>query len=31
MVDILKKELQMGFDEAVQHVEKIVEEEGFIW
>jgi len=29
MVDILKKELNMDFDEAVKHVEKIVIEEGF--
>ncbi len=29
MVEILKKELHMNFDEAVQHVEKIVGEEGF--
>ena len=29
MVDILKKELMMGFDTAVKRVEKIVSEEGF--
>ena len=29
MVDILKKELNMDFDEAVKHVEKIVIDEGF--
>ncbi|MFX0070387.1 MAG: DUF302 domain-containing protein [Candidatus Hermodarchaeota archaeon] len=29
MVDVLKKELSMSFDEAVKHVEKIVVEEGF--
>lgn len=29
MVDFLKKELDMDFDEAVKHVEKIVQEEGF--
>ncbi|MHA1745128.1 MAG: DUF302 domain-containing protein [Promethearchaeota archaeon] len=29
MVEILKKELHMDFDEAVQYVEKIVGEEGF--
>jgi uncharacterized protein (DUF302 family) len=29
MVDILKKELEMDFDEAVAHVEKIIVEEGF--
>lgn len=29
MVEILKKKLNMNFDEAVQHVEKIVQEEGF--
>ncbi|MGV9172296.1 MAG: DUF302 domain-containing protein [Promethearchaeia archaeon] len=29
MVDFLKKELNMNFDEAVKHVEKIVQEEGF--
>ena len=29
MVDFLKKELDMDFDEAVERVETIVEEEGF--
>ncbi len=29
MVDILRKELQMDFDSAVSHVEKVVSEEGF--
>lgn len=29
MVEILKKKLNMDFDDAVQHVEKIVQEEGF--
>jgi len=29
MVDILKKELSMEFDDAVEHVKKIVDEEGF--
>jgi len=29
MVDILKKELDMSFDDAVAHVEKIIVEEGF--
>ncbi len=29
MVEILKKKLNMDFDEAVKHVEKIVQEEGF--
>lgn len=29
MVEILKKKLDMEFDEAVQHVETIVKEEGF--
>lgn len=29
MVDVLKKEIGMGFDEAVEHVERIVVEEGF--
>jgi uncharacterized protein (DUF302 family) len=29
MVDILKKELSMEFDDAVEHVKKTVEEEGF--
>lgn len=29
MVDFLKKELDMDFDDAVKHVEKIVQEEGF--
>ncbi|MDO8122769.1 MAG: DUF302 domain-containing protein [Candidatus Hermodarchaeota archaeon] len=29
MVEILKKKLNMSFDEAVQHVEQIVQEEGF--
>ncbi len=29
MVEILKKELKMPFNEAVKHVEKIVQEEGF--
>jgi uncharacterized protein (DUF302 family) len=29
MVDILKKELSMDFDEAVKKVEKIIVEEGF--
>jgi uncharacterized protein (DUF302 family) len=29
LVDILKKELNMDFEEAVKHVEKIVTEEGF--
>ena len=29
MVDILKKEISMAFDDAVKHVEKIVVEEGF--
>jgi uncharacterized protein (DUF302 family) len=29
MVDILKKELDMSFDEAVARVEKIIVEEGF--
>ena len=29
MVEILKKKLEMAFDDAVQHVSKIVEEEGF--
>ena len=29
MVDYLKKELDMSFDDAVAHVEKIVQEEGF--
>lgn len=29
MVDILKKELNMDFDKAVEHVQKIVIEEGF--
>ena len=27
MVEILKKKLNMKFDEAVQHIEKIVQEE----
>ncbi len=29
MVDVLKKELAMNFDEAVKHVEDIVKSEGF--
>ncbi|MHA2405666.1 MAG: DUF302 domain-containing protein [Candidatus Hermodarchaeia archaeon] len=29
MVDVLKKKLNMGFDDAVNHVEAIVKEEGF--
>ena len=29
MVDILRKEVQMSFDEAVQKVERLSEEEGF--
>jgi uncharacterized protein (DUF302 family) len=29
MVDILRKKVDMNFDEAVKHVEKIVTEEGF--
>ncbi len=29
MVDVLRKELSMGFDEAVERVERIVKEEGF--
>lgn len=29
MVDVLKKELKMDFDKAVDHVKTIVEEEGF--
>jgi len=29
LVDILKKELTMSFDDAVAHVEKIIVEEGF--
>ncbi len=29
MVDILKKELNMDFDKAVEHVEKIIVKEGF--
>jgi uncharacterized protein (DUF302 family) len=29
MVDILKKELNMSFDDAIAHVEKIIVEEGF--
>ena len=29
MVDVLKKKLNMGFDDAVKHVESIVKEEGF--
>ena len=29
LVDILKKELKMDFDEAVKYIEKIVIEEGF--
>ncbi|MFX1566709.1 MAG: DUF302 domain-containing protein [Promethearchaeota archaeon] len=29
MVEVLKKKLDMDFDEAVQHVETIVREEGF--
>lgn len=29
MVDILKKELNVSFDDAVAHVEKIIVEEGF--
>ncbi|MFO8017117.1 MAG: DUF302 domain-containing protein [Promethearchaeia archaeon] len=29
MVDFLKKEMDMDFDEAVKHVEKVVQEEGF--
>lgn len=29
MVDVLKKELNMSFDEAVKHVEKVVIGEGF--
>lgn len=29
MVEILKKKLNMSFDDAVQHVENIVQEEGF--
>jgi len=29
LVDILKKELDMDFDSAVEHVTKIVKEEGF--
>jgi uncharacterized protein (DUF302 family) len=29
MIDILKKELNMDFNEAVKHVEKIIAEEGF--
>jgi len=29
MVDVLRKELAMGFDEAVERVERIVKEEGF--
>ena len=29
MVEILKKQLAMAFDDAVKHVEQIVQEEGF--
>jgi uncharacterized protein (DUF302 family) len=29
MVDVLRKEVSMDFDEAVEHVEKIIAEEGF--
>ncbi len=29
MVDVLRKEFAMGFDEAVERVERIVKEEGF--
>lgn len=29
MVEVLKKELTMNFDEAVEHVEKIAKSEGF--
>ncbi len=29
MVDYLKKELNMSFEDAVAHVEKIIQEEGF--
>lgn len=29
MVEVLKKEVSMDFDEAVKHVEKIIKEEGF--
>jgi uncharacterized protein (DUF302 family) len=29
MVEVLKKKLEKGFDEAVQHVESIVKDEGF--
>ena len=29
MVDILRKKIEMSFDEAVKHVEKIVGDEGF--
>ena len=29
MVDILRKEINMDFDDAVKHVEKVISEEGF--
>jgi len=29
MVEILKKKLEMDFDDAVHHVEQIIQEEGF--
>jgi len=29
MVEVLKKELEMSFDDAVQHVKTVCEEEGF--